>query len=138
MPAKEFIFEKTVYMGNVNMFGNAYFARYFDWQGEAREALFNKAVPESLTLFKKGIKFITTEASIKYNKEAAIFDEILIKVRAENFKITTFDLIFTYVNKKSGETIALGKQRIGFIDSGNKIIPIPKEVIEGWGRFKAK
>ena len=135
MPEKDFIFEKVVYLGNTNLFGNVYFARYFDWQGEAREALFNKTVPESLSLFKSGIKFVTIEASIKYNKETTIFDEILIKVKAENFKVTTLDLIFTYINKKTDDVIATGKQRIGFVDSNNKIIPIPERLKQAWSKF---
>jgi len=135
MSEKDFVFEKTVYLGNTNMFGNVYFARYFDWQGEAREALFNKTVPESLSLFKSGIKFVTIEASIKYNKETTIFDEILIKVRAENFKTTTLDLIFKYINKKSGDVVAMGKQKLGFVDSNNKIIPIPEQLKQAWSKF---
>ena len=131
MSEKEFIFEKTAYVGSINLFGNVYFARYFDWQGEAREAFFNKTVADSLFLFKSGIKFVTIEASIKYYKEITIFNEILIKVKAENFKITTFDLVFTFTNKKTKQLIATGKQKIGFVDSANKVIPIPKEIIKG-------
>lgn len=138
MSEKEFVFEKTVYLGNTNMFGNVYFSRYFDWQGEAREAFFNKTVPESLSIFKSGIKFVTIEASIKYNRETTVFDEILIKVRAENFKITTLDLIFTYINKKTGELIATGKQKIGFVDSNNKVIPIPEQLKQAWSKFIAR
>ena len=135
MEIKEFIFEKTVYLGNTNMFGNVYFARYFDWQGEAREAFFSKTVPGSSLLFKSGIKFVTIEAYIKYNKETVVFDEVVIKVRAENFKITTFDLIFTYLDKKTRELVATGKQRIGFVDSNNKVIPIPEQLKKAWNKF---
>lgn len=135
MAEKEFTFEKTIYLGNTNMFGNVYFARYFDWQGEAREAFFFETVPESLAIFKSGIKFVTIEAYIKYNKETTVFDEVLIKVKAENFKITTFDLIFTYLNKKTGELVATGKQKLGFVDSNNKVIPIPEQLKNAWTKF---
>lgn len=135
MSGKEFIFEKTVYLGNTNMFGNVYFARYFDWQGEAREAFFQKTVPESLDLFKSGIKFVTIEAFIKYNKETLVFDEVLIKVSAGNFKTTTLDLVFTYLNKKTGELIATGKQKIGFVGPNNKVIPIPEQLKSAWNKF---
>jgi acyl-CoA thioesterase FadM len=138
MSEKEFIFEKVVYLGDTNMFGNVYFARYFDWQGEAREAFFNKTVPDSLIIFKSGIKFVTIEASIKYNKEAIVFNEILIKVKAENFKITTLDLVFTYLDKKTGELIAIGRQKIGFVDSNNKVIPIPDQLKNAWRKFIEK
>jgi enediyne core biosynthesis thioesterase len=135
MENKEFSFEKTVYLGNTNMFGNVYFARYFDWQGEAREAFFQKTVPNSLEIFKSGIKFVTIEAAIKYHRETRVFDEVVIKVRAENFKITTLDLVFTYVNKKTGELVAVGKQKLGFVDPQNKVIPIPEQLKKSWEKF---
>ncbi len=136
MNSKDFIFEKTIYLGNTNMFGNVYFARYFDWQGEAREAFFYATVPDSLAMFRSGIKFVTIEAYIKYNKETLVYDQVLIKVKAENFKITTLDLIFTYVNKKTGELIAKGRQKIGFVDSNNKVIPIPGQLMQAWNKIK--
>ncbi len=135
MAEKEFIFEKTIYLGSTNLFGNVYFARYFDWQGEAREAFFYKTVPDSLALFKSGIKFVTIEAHIKYVKETTAFDNIIIKVKAENFKITTLDLVFTYLDKNTGSLIALGKQKIGFVDSNNKVIPIPEKLRSSWSKF---
>lgn len=138
MPEKEFIFEKTVYLGNTNMFGNVYFAKYFDWQGEAREAFFYKTIPDSLSIFRSGIKFVTIEAFVKYNKESLVFDDIVIKVRAENFKTTTLDLIFTYLNKKTGDLIAKGRQKIGFVDQNNKVIPIPKQIKDAWNKFIAE
>lgn len=138
MGDKEFIFEKTIYLGNTNLFGNVYFARYFDWQGEARESFFNKLFPESKSLFKSGIKFVTIEASVKFVKETFAFDEIIIKVHAENLKFTTLDLIFTYLNKKTGELIARGRQKLGFVDSNNKVIPIPEQLKIAWKEFIEK
>jgi YbgC/YbaW family acyl-CoA thioester hydrolase len=130
MSEKEFIFEKTVYLGDTNMFGNVYFARYFDWQGEAREDFLNKIIPNSLSIFRSGVKFVTIEASVKYNNEALLFNEIAIKVRTDNIKITTLDLIFTYINKKSQKTLATGREKIGFVDSNNKVIPIPQVILD--------
>ncbi len=135
MSDKEFVFEKKVYLGSTNLFGNVYFARYFDWQGEAREAFFQQVMPDALAVFRSGIKFVTIEASIKYSKETLVFDEIMIKVRPEDFKVTTVNLIFTYLNKKTGDLIATGKQKIGFVDSQNKVIPLPDAFKNAWQQF---
>lgn len=135
MAEKEFIYEKTIYLGDTNMFGNVYFAKYFDWQGEARESFINRVLPNSISLFKSGIKFVTIEASMKYIKEATVFNEIILKVMVSNVKIVTFDLIFTYIKKKTGDIIATGKEKIGFVDSSNKVIPIPKEIKGAWADF---
>lgn len=133
---KEFIFEKTVYLTDTNIFGNAYFARYFDWQGMAREEFFKQIIHDGIQFFQSGIKFVTIEASVKYRFEVTLFDKLIIKVRPENIKTTTFDLIFTYIKKETNQIIAEGKEKIGFVDSSGKVIPIPKELREGWEKFK--
>lgn len=138
MAEKEFIFEKTVYLTDTNLFGNAYFASYFDWQGMAREEFFRQVMGDKNTFFQSGVKLVTIEASIRYRNEVTLFDEIIIKVKPDNVRITTFDLVFTYLNKKLGQLVAEGKQKIGFVDSSNKVIPIPKELKEDWERFRQR
>lgn len=136
MTEGEFTFEKTVYLTDTNLFGNAYFASYFDWQGMAREEFCRQVIGETNAFFKSGIKLITIEASIKYHHEVTLFDDVSIKVKPTNVQRTTFELTFAYLNKKTGQLVAEGKQKIGFVDSNNKIIPIPQELKEGWERFK--
>jgi YbgC/YbaW family acyl-CoA thioester hydrolase len=131
----EFIFEKTVYLTDTNSFGNVYFARYFDWQGMAREDFFRHLVQDYQKLIQAGIKFVTIEATIKFHSETVLFDEVVIKVKPENIKTVTFDLIFTYINKKTNQLIAIGKQKIGFVDSEGAIIKIPMELVNGWEKF---
>lgn len=132
----EFIFKKTVYLTDTNAFGNAYFARYFDWQGMAREEFFKSIVKDYQKLIQARIKFVTIEASIKYHSEVVLFDEVVIRIRPENIKTTTFDLIFTYINKNTDEVVAKGKQKIGFVDANGAVIPIPQEMLEGWIRYQ--
>jgi acyl-CoA thioesterase FadM len=136
MADKEFIFEKTVYLTDTNLYGNAYFARYFDWQGMAREEFFRQLIQDNNKFLQLGIKFVTLEAFVKYHHEVTLFDIVILKVSPSNIKITTFYLIFTYWNKKTNQFIAEGREKIGFVDSAGKIIPIPKELREGWLRFK--
>lgn len=134
---KEFIFEKTVYLTDTNLFGNAYFARYFDWQGMAREEFFRRIVGEEQMDSMRGIKLVTIEAHIKYHSEVTLFDEVVIKVRPDKIKTTTFNLTFTYINKKTGDIVAAGEQKIGFVDAAGRIIPIPEGLRTGWERFKS-
>lgn len=136
MATKEFIFEKTVYLTDTNLFGNAYFASYFDWQGMAREEFFRKVIGEDTNFFQSGIKLVTLEASIRYHQEVTLYDEVIIKAKPDNIRVATFDLIFTYLNSKTGGLVAQGRQKIGFVDSSGKVILIPKELREGWAKFK--
>jgi len=136
MAEKEFIFEKTVYLTDTNLFGNTYFARYFDWQGMAREAFFKQLIGDVSKFLQSHIKLVTIEAHIKYHHEVTLYDEVIIKVKAENIKIATADLSFTYVNKNTKQLVAEGRQKIGFVDPSGKVIPVPRQLIEGWDNFK--
>ncbi|GAG03139.1 unnamed protein product, partial [marine sediment metagenome] len=104
-------------------------ARYFDWQGMAREEFFNKVVPEPNFLLKENIKLVTIEAQIKYFKEALLFDEVQIEAIPCSVKITTFELLFKFVKVSNNELIAEGRQKIGFTKN-NKVIRIPIEILK--------
>lgn len=134
---REFTFEKTVYLTDTNAFGNTYFARYFDWQGMAREEFFRTIAGDYKRFLDARIKFITIEASIKYHSESILFDTVIIKVSPCNVKVTTFELVFTYTNKSTGKLIAEGRQKIGFADAKGDVIPIPEELLKGWEQFKS-
>lgn len=132
--SKEFIYELTVFLGDVNIYGSTYFAKYFEWQGKARESFFKYLLPE-FSKIASSVKLITIEASMSYKKDSFLFEDILIKIAVENIKATTFGLQFTFLNKKLAEIISTGKQKIGFTDMENKVIPIPLELKEAWLKF---
>jgi len=136
MTKKAFSFEKTVYLTDTNLYGNAYFARYFDWQGMAREEFFRQVTQEYSEFIRSGIKFVTIEAYVRYHREVTLFDNVIIKVRPNNVQAATFELFFTYLNKKTGQLVAEGRQKIGFVNSAGKVIPIPNKLKEDWKKFK--
>ena len=129
MAKKKFSLDLRVYLKDTNLFGNVYFANYFYWQGVAREEFFRQVTPDPMFFVNRKITMVTIEAGMKFKKEALLFDEIEIEVRIAKPKITTFELIFIFTNKKSRELLGEGRQKIGFIDAHNKVIPIPKELI---------
>jgi len=128
MAKKKFSLDLRVYLKDTNLFGNVYFANYFYWQGVAREEFFRQVAPDPMFFINKKITMVTIEAGMKFKKEALLFDEVTIEVRIANPKITTFELVFIFTNKKSKEILGEGRQKIGFIDESNKVIPIPKEL----------
>lgn len=124
-----FTFEVTVYLKDTNAFGNTYFARYFDWQGMAREAFMKYAVEDPMAIMKAGIKLITVNASIDYYHETTLYDNIVIKVHGENIKTATFDLVFNFYDKNTTRLIASGRQRIAFAGLSGKLIPVPEQIL---------
>jgi YbgC/YbaW family acyl-CoA thioester hydrolase len=126
MAKEKFIFEKTVYLGDTNAEGNVYFARYFDWQGQAREAFYKKYFP--IEIWNSGLKIITVNASIEYKQEAYLFDEISIEIKLSNLKQASAEMAFTFVNKLTGKLLASGLQKIAFADKSGKLIHMPEKI----------
>ncbi len=128
--SKEFIFEKTVYLSDTNAFGNAYFAKYFEWQGMAREAFFREIMPDPMYLMKTGLKLITVRAATEYKNEVFLYDDLIIGVKIGAAKQASADLIFNCRRKKDEKVVALGYQTIAFADKDDKLIQMPQEIME--------
>lgn len=119
--------DKTLYLADTCALGTAYFARYFDWQGMAREDFFKRLTPDPLGFFiKSGLKIVTVEAQMEYKHEAILYDEIEIEIKAANLRKASIDLLFFFMNKKTGQLIAQGRQKLAFVNSSGKFSPIPE------------
>jgi len=128
---RTFTYEKRVYLKDTNAVGNVYFAKYFEWQGEAREDFLRRAVPNHMELFSLGIKMITVNAWLKYEHEVRLFDEILIEISTVSLKKMSMELGFKYINKFTNEIIAIGGQKLAFANHANALIPIPSSIRAG-------
>ncbi len=126
---KEFLFRKTVFLTDTNATGNTYFANYFDWQGMIREDFVRYIMPDYKAFFETGIKLITLEASMRYYYESMLFDDILIKMKIGELKKTSVELLFTFINDKTGKVLSEGRQKIAFATANGRFIPVPDQLI---------
>lgn len=124
-----FIFDTVVYLKDVNIYGTAYFSRYFDWQGMAREQYF-MTVKDYQSIMTSGIKLITRRAWVDYENHCGVFDNLIIKIQNKNIKKVSFEMLFTYFNKHTGKLIATGGQVLVFSDSADKLTPIPGLILD--------
>lgn len=127
---KTFIYETTVYLSDTNAFQNAYFARYFDWQGSAREEFLHQTCSDIKALMQSGIIIKTLEASMQYKKDAYLFDHLAIEVKPFNVNLASYELNFIFRNKKTNEIIGIGHEKVAYMNKKGKFIPIPFEIIE--------
>jgi enediyne biosynthesis thioesterase len=127
---KEFLFEKRVYLTDTNAMGNTYFANYFDWQGMIREDFVRYILPDYAAFLRTGIKLITLEASMKYYYESILFDDVIIKMKLNDIKKTSIELLFTFTNKTTGKLLGEGRQKIAFASPEGRYIPVPMELVQ--------
>jgi enediyne core biosynthesis thioesterase len=125
-----FVLEKTVYLAETNAEGNVYFARFFDWQGETRESYLKQAVSseEYAAMMSSGLRLVTTNASITYHAPLYLFDEVQIKLTTRNIRNATLEMMFRYMNKKTGKLVAEGLQRLAFQANNGHLVHIPEPI----------
>lgn len=128
---RKFVFRKRVYLSDTNAQGNVYFARIFQWQGEAREEYLRVAVPDHEQLFMAGLRLLTVEAAAEYKGEARLYDDVEIVLSVPWIKRASFQLDFNMINAKTGQPIAIGKQLITCSNAEGKLIAIPPPIKDG-------
>ena len=133
---ERFVFEKTIYLTDTNALGNAYFARYFDWQGMAREEFLRRLLPDPVAFFGAGMKIFTVKAETEYKSGLALYDELQIEIRTMNIKKTSFDFVFFLRRKLDGQLAALGRQRFCVIDASGEFTIIPPTMKENLLKYR--
>lgn len=125
---EQFLFHKTLYLTDTNALGNAYFARYFDWQGMAREEFLKRLTPNPLAFFQAGYKILTVSAHMEYKHEILFYDEIEIEIKTDHIKKVSLDIIFIFKNKKTEQIMAIGGQTLMFVNAKGKPALVPNEM----------
>jgi len=122
-----FVYRTLVYIGDATPFGQAYFAKYFEWQGRAREEFFMAFLPTAAALM-EAFRIVTWEASVRYKRELLLHEPVAIEIRIEELTRTSVVLRFTYRHAERRDVVAEGRQRLVFTDQDGRIVPLPDEV----------
>ena len=122
-----FVYRTLVYIGDATPFGQAYFAKYFEWQGRAREEFFRSALPTAREVMET-FRIVTWEASVRYKRELLLHEPVAIEIRIEELTRTSVVLRFTYRHAERRDVVAEGRQRLVFTDQDGRIVPLPDEV----------
>lgn len=122
-----FAYVTKVLLGDSSLFGNVYFAKYFEWQGKAREAFFQHFMGSDFHSFiQQGIKLITVEAYHRFKHETQAFEELSVLVSATAVTPATVKLQFRFFNNRTKTLLGEGKQTIAFAGPHQKVIPVPE------------
>ena len=125
--AESFRYDTRVFVADTNCFGTVYFARYFEWQGRAREAFFRAVVPNFQELLDAGYRLLTVKALMRYRKELCLFDPLTITIEILELHHTTVVLHFTFFRDER-EPIGIGRQRLVLTDREGQPVKIPEDV----------
>ena len=128
MKNESFDYEFIVTLKDVNMYGTVYFARYFEWQGVCRELYFTTV--EGWQGILKDIALVTKYAWNDYKKQIHVFDQIVVKVQNRKIKKGSFEMMFTYINKRTNEIVSVGGETLVFMNSNGRIVGIPDGIIK--------
>lgn len=133
--AKTFLHERTIHLGDTNLFGSVYFARFFDFQGEAREEFLQYFMGDDLpTFMAQKYGMVTVDARCTYHQPLFVYDQIVTHLQVSIIKRTKFKLSFD-IQRKPKQTCAHAEQWIGFTNQFGKPIPIPDIVLNNLRKY---
>ncbi len=131
---KTFEYTLKVTVGPTNMEGNVYWTSYFEWFGVARELFLMNLFPSDVNafeqLFSQLIMIVTCDAQMKLVKPSYFSDDLVIKINTAKFGKCSLTLLVKIINKKSGDLIAKGEQKLAFCHlETHKFIKIPEDLL---------
>jgi acyl-CoA thioester hydrolase len=122
-----FRYDTRVFVADTNCFGTVYFARYFEWQGRAREAFFRAVLPTFKELMEAGYRLLTVKAVMRYRRELRLFDPLTITLEILELRQTTLLLRFSLFRGEQ-EPVGAGHQRLVLTDRDGRPVKIPDDV----------
>ena len=122
-----FHYDTRVFVADTNCFGTVYFARYFEWQGRAREVFFRAALPNFPALMDAGYRLLTVEATMRYVRELRLADALTIEVEVLWLHATTLALRLAFF-RDPDEPVGLGHQRLVLTARDGRPVKIPDDL----------
>ncbi|AJW46980.1 Acyl-CoA thioesterase [Ralstonia mannitolilytica] len=115
-----------VYLKDSNAFANTYFARYFEWQGVARERWFYECVDANLV--GGNVIFITKRAHQEFVEETFPFQRIDCYLNTFQVRPCSAYLLFRF--ESAGQLVSLGYQQIVIAGADRTIQRLPTHIME--------
>ncbi|MBD3334098.1 MAG: acyl-CoA thioesterase [Candidatus Eisenbacteria bacterium] len=127
-------YQHLVTFGDTNAVGNVYFANYFRWQGECREALMAEHFPEFAHYLRQGYGLVTEFAHVDYSQEARLFDRITVRMTLADISRTRMEFAFVFL-RDDGTELARGRQAVIWTDDRRRPNLMPEELYESAARY---
>jgi enediyne biosynthesis thioesterase len=124
-----------VTFADTNAVGNVYFAHYFFWQGECREAVLAEQYPEFEQDLRKGFGFITEFAAMDYHHEARLFDDVVVRMFVTDLTRTRIELRFEFLRGADGVRLAEGRQAVVWVNQQQRPSLMPDKLHEAIERL---
>lgn len=131
--SKIFKYERSIHLTDTNAYGSVYFARFFDYQGEAREEFLKFLLGEKweeFVSFRYGL--VTVSAQCNYHAPLFLYDNLKVNIKVPTPSRTKVTMEFQLVRQNDMTQVATGQQVIGFTDSEHKPIPVPEIILSSF------
>jgi len=126
---RTYFYLRKVFLTDTNAYTNVYFAQYFDFMGEAREALLKFLLGPHVDAFlKTGVTLLTVQANLRFLSSSYLFDDLRIEIKPTRMSKMKVDLQFIIRNETRACISAEGTMTIATAVNG-KPIPIPELLI---------
>ncbi len=130
-------YRHLVTFGDTNTAGSIYFAKYFSWQGECREKLLAQFYPEFANDLRQGFSMITEFAHTDFFGEAALFDQLLIKLTVTALTRSRIEFEFEFIREPDAKLLARGRQAVIWTNQQHRPSLMPDKLYEATATYFA-
>ena len=130
MDRRWFEYRHLVTFGDTNTAGSVYFAKYFAWQGECREKLLAQFYPEFADDLKQGCGMTTEFAHQDFFSEAALFDQLLIRLTVTALTRSRIEFEFEFVREQDSRLLGRGKQAVIWTNTQHRPSLMPDKLYD--------
>lgn len=122
-----FRYETQVFIADTTGLDTVDFARYFEWQGRARETFLRAVLPSFRKFVEAGYQFMTVKASMRYRTALRLSDPVGITVEVLAVHATGIELLLTFFRGPT-EPIGVGRQHLILTDWRGKPLAMPTDL----------
>jgi enediyne biosynthesis thioesterase len=130
-----FEYRHLVTFGDTNTAGSVYFANYFAWQGECRERLLAQFYPEFTSDLKQGFGMTTEFARQDFFSEAALFDQIVVRLTITALTRSRIEFEFEFVREQDGRLLGRGAQAVIWTNPQHRPSLMPDKLYEAAAHY---
>jgi len=126
---KIFRTEFEVYFEDISPSGKIHLEKLAEWMSMARERYFRTTCSNHLEFIEGPVQMFTSNLSITINGTSRWADAIEVSLTSSNIKKISFEITADFKNKRTGEIIASGTQKVVFINTNShKFTDIPEDL----------
>jgi acyl-CoA thioester hydrolase len=106
--------------------GIVYYAAYHPWMERVHtDWTYERGIRTDQMLDRYGVGTVSRHSEVTYNRPSRIFDPLRCEMRLDALGTTSFRMRFDFLHREDGDSFAVGRFTLVFVDADQRKTPVP-------------